>query len=278
MFLVTGATGNVGGQVVAQLRAAGAEVRALTRHPATAALPPDVEPVGGDLTRPDTLARALAGVDAAFLFPAPGCGPGFAETARQAGLQRVVLLSSNDIVDGADRQSNAIATFHADIEAALEDSGLAWTFLRPSGFATNTLQWAPQIRATGVVTAPYPNASLAPIHEADIAAVAVRALTTDGHAGARYRLTGPAALTLAEQLAVIGDALGRKLRFEESTPEAARDRMVRHLPPPIVDALLGIFAAATTRPATVLPTVEEVTGAPARTFARWVDDHLVHFR
>ena len=277
MFLVTGATGNVGGQVVAQLVDGGHAVRALTRHPEAAVLPAGVEPVAGDLTRPDTLTGALAGVSAAFLFPAPGCGPAFAEAARAAGVRRVVLLSSGDVVDGVDRQSNAIARFHADVERALADAGLEWTFVRPGGFATNTLQWAPQIRATGVVTAPYGNASLAPIHEADVAAVAVRALTTDGHAGARYRLTGPDVLTLAEQLAVIGDALGRKLRFEEITPEVARERMVRHLPAPIVDALLGIFAEATTRPATVLPTVEEVTGAPARTFARWVADHRADF-
>jgi len=277
MFLVAGATGNVGRQVVAQLRAAGAEVRALTRYPAAAVVPPGVEAVGGDLTRPETLAGALAGVGAAFLFPVPGCGPAFVEAARKAHTRKVVLLSSNDVVDGVERQGNAIAAFHAEIEQALVDSGLAWTFLRPGGFAANTLQWAPQIRATGVVAAPYADASLAPIHEADIAAVAVRALTTDGHAGARYRLTGPAALTLAEQLAVIGDALGRELRFTEIAPEVARERMVRRLPAPIVDALLGIFAAATTRPATVLPTVEEITGRPARTFSQWVHDHRVDF-
>jgi uncharacterized protein YbjT (DUF2867 family) len=277
MLLVTGATGNVGRQVVAQLLDAGVEVRALNRHPEATALPAGVERVAGDLTRPDTLPAALAGVTAAFLFPVPGCGPAFVEAARAAGVRRIVLLSSSGVVDGVARQPNAVVEFHAGIEHAVEASGLAWTFVRSGGFAANTLQWAPQIRATGAVRAPYAGASLAPIHEADIAAVAVRALTTDGHAGARYRLTGPAALTLAEQLAVIGTTLGRELRFEEIPPEVARERMIQHLPAPIVDALLGIFAEATTRPAPVLPTVGEVTGAPARTFAEWAADHRADF-
>src|SRR2546429_1771986 len=215
MFLVAGATGNVGRQVVAQLRAAGAEVRALTRYPAAGVVPPGVEAVGGDLTRPETLAGALAGVEAAFLFPVPGCGPAFVEAARKAHTRKVVLLSSNDVVDGVERQGNAIAAFHAEIEQALVDSGLAWTFLRPGGFAANTLQWAPQIRATGVVAAPYADASLAPIHEADIAAVPAPPLTTDRPAGAPGPLHRPGAVAPAQP----HPGVGASPRPERRLPE-----------------------------------------------------------
>ena len=113
---------------------------------------------------------------------------------------------------------------------------------------------------------------------AALATAVYRVLTADGHAGARYRVTGPAALTQAEQVAVIGAALGRRLRFVEVPPELARERMLRRLPAPIVDGLLDIFAAATTRPAEVLPTVEEVTGRPARTYAEWAADHRKDFQ
>ncbi len=278
MLLVTGATGNVGRQVVAQLLAAGTPVRALTRRPDGAGLPAGVEVVAGDLTEPDTLPAALSGVKAAFLFPVPGSGPAFAAAARAAGVARIAVLSSAEIVDGAAHQANRVAEFHAEIERAVEGSGVPWTFLRCAAFATNTLQWAGMIRAGDTVSAPYPQASFAPVHEADVAAVVARVLTADGHAGARYRVTGPAALTQAEQVAVIGAALGRRLRFVEVPPELARERMLRRLPAPIVDGLLDIFAAATTRPAEVLPTVEEVTGRPARTYAEWAADHRKDFQ
>jgi uncharacterized protein YbjT (DUF2867 family) len=278
MFLVTGATGHVGRQVVGQLLGSGTPIRALTRRPGTAGLPAGVEVVGGDLHEPAALSAALAGVRAVFLFPVPGCGPAFTAAARAAGVERVVVLSSSSVVDGVARQRDEVAQFHADIERAVEDFGPQWTVLRPGAFATNTLQWAPQIRDRGTVSAPYPNASFAPIHEADIAAVAVRALISGGHAGARYELTGPAALTQAEQVDAIGAALGRELRFEEVPPALARERMLRRLPAPIVDGLLGIFAEAATRPAVVLPTVAEVTGRPPRTFAEWVSDHLAEFQ
>ena len=276
MFLVTGATGNVGRQVVARLLVAGVPVRGLARTPV--GLPAGVEAVAGDLTEPGTLPGALAGVRAAFLFPVPGCGPAFAAAARAAGVGRIVALSSAGIIDGTVAQPDLVTGFHAEIEQAVEASGIPWTFVRCGAFATNTLQWAGQIRSGDTVSAPYPRASFAPVHEADVAAVIARALTGDGHTGARYRVTGPAALTQAEQLAVIGAALGRELRLVEVPPQVARERMVQRLPAPIVDGLLRIFAEATRRPAEVLPTVAEVTGRPPRSFAQWAADHRADFR
>jgi uncharacterized protein YbjT (DUF2867 family) len=123
-----------------------------------------------------------------------------------------------------------INQLHADIERLIERTGLAWTFLRASGFATNALWWAPQIRADGVVRAPYGAAVRSSIHERDIAAVAVRALTGDGHAGAQHLLTGPQALTQVEQVRAIGEAIGRPLRYEEIARETARQQLLAAMP------------------------------------------------
>jgi len=106
----------------------------------------------------------------------------------------------------------------------------------------------------------------------------VKALTSDGHAGARYPLTGPEAVTQAEQVRIIGAAIGRETRYEEVPPEIAREQLARHVPLPIVDALLGFWARAVDRPSPVLPTVAEVTGRPARTFREWAADHAADFR
>jgi len=274
MIVVTGATGNVGGNVVRQLLDAGERVRAVTRSPGAARLPAGVEVVGGDLTEPSTLAGVFDGAERMFLFPVPATVESVAELARASGVRRVVLLSSGAAADQGD---NPIAVMHRTVERALENSGLDWTFVRPGGFATNTLSWAPSVRAEGVVRAPYPDASVNPIHEADIAAVATTALLEDGHVGARYPLTGPASTTQAEQVRAIGAAIGRDVRFEEQTPEQARRAMVGYLPAPIADILLSYWASAVGSPAPVLPTVEQVTGRPARSYAEWAVDHAEDF-
>jgi uncharacterized protein YbjT (DUF2867 family) len=171
-----------------------------------------------------------------------------------------------------------INQLHADIERLIERTGLAWTFLRASGFATNALWWAPQIRADGVVRGPYGAAVRSSIHERDIAAGAVRALTGDGHAGAQHLLTGPQALTQVEQVRAIGEAIGRPLRYEEIAREAARRQLLAALPPSVVDGILDAHARFVAEPERVVPTVEEDTGAPARTFREWAIDHADAFR
>lgn len=278
VILVTGATGNVGRQVVAQLLEKGATVRALTRNPAKAHFPAGVEVVRGDLSEPDSLPPALDGVTSVFLFPVPGSAPAFLAAAKQQAIRHVVMLSSGGVRDDVAQQQDAIARFHAEIEQAIIASGLTWTFVRPGAFATNTLQWVPQIRAGDVVRAPYGAAAMSPIHERDIAAVAVQALTTDGHHGAKYSITGPESLTQVEELNLIGEALGRPLRFEELPPDVAREQMSRYMPAPLADALLKVFASTIGKPAPVSSTVENVTGRPARTFREWAVDHVEDFR
>jgi uncharacterized protein YbjT (DUF2867 family) len=251
----------------------------LTRRPETARLPAGVEVVQGDLTDLASLPAALAGVSAVFLFPAPESGPGFVTAATAAGVSRVVMLSSAAVQDDVEQQPNMIAAYHAEVERAVEGSGLEWTLVRPGGFATNTLQWAPQIRSTEVVYGPFAGATTAPIHEADIAAVAVAALTTDGHAGAKYPITGPESLTQADQVKIIGEVIGRPLRYEEIPPEAAREQMAGRFPASVIDTLLSFYASSVGQPARRTDgVVEQVLGRPPKTFREWVIDHVDDFR
>jgi uncharacterized protein YbjT (DUF2867 family) len=146
-------------------------------------------------------------------------------------------------------------------------------------FAANALLWwAPQIRADDVVRWPYAEAPTAPIHERDMAAVAVRTLCEDGHVGKDYVLTGPQSLSQFEQVGIIGDVIGRSLRFEEISPEEARKEMLTMGPLPAINMLLNAWAAAIGQPAFVTSTVADITGTPARTFRDWVIDHSTKFQ
>jgi uncharacterized protein YbjT (DUF2867 family) len=280
-ILVIGATGRVGREVVSQLLATGTRVRALTRNPNAATLPPEVEVARGDLTIPATLDGCLDGVDAVFLVwtaPVGAVSAAIDRITKQA--RHVVLLSSphrtaHPFFQAS--QPNPVAALHAEIERLIEASGLRRTFLRPGIFASNAkFWWAPQIRNGDVVRWPYAAAPTAPIHERDIAAVGVRALLEAGHDGAEYVLTGPHSLTQLEQLVTIGEVIGRSLHFEEISPEEARREL--NAPASVVDMLLKAWAAAIGRPAFVTSTVEEITGRPARTFRDWVIDHADDFR
>ena len=277
-ILVTGATGNVGRGVVGRLLDSGARVRALTRTPATARLPAAVDVVTGDLARPDTLARAVEGVGAVFLvwpFFAPDSAPAVVDLIGRHA-QRVVYLSSAG--GRGDRPGDDAVSFHGELERLLMRSGLEWTFLRPSGFATNTLMWAPQIRAGDVVRWPYADARRSLVHEADIAAVGARALLDDGHAGAAHVVTGPEALTQAEQVESIGEAIGRPLRFEEISRQEARSRLLETWgSAAFVDGALDAWARFVVEPELVTTTVEDVTGAPARSLSEWAVDHVADF-
>src|SRR5215467_14747051 len=213
MIAVVGGTGRVGRQVAAQLRERDLPVKVVTRGLNLAGAPSGAEVVHAPLADPASLEPHLAGAQALFLvwpFTSPqltaGLAPKVAEvTARHAG--RIVYLSAQAAADQP-------GSFWALVERAIEESGAAWTFLRPTGFAANTLMWADQIRSDDMVRWPFGPAARALIDERDIAAAAVRALTGDGHDGARYLLSGPAVLTQAEHLAAIGQVIGRELRWE----------------------------------------------------------------
>jgi uncharacterized protein YbjT (DUF2867 family) len=274
-ILITGPSGHVGRSVLDQLTAADEPVRALLHQGAPTHLPGRVEAVDGDLARPETLGPALDGVRKVFLYGKPESMDGFVTAATEAGVAHVVALSSASVTRNA--EANPIARKHLAVERALAGSTLATTILRPAAFAANTLQWAPSIRAEGVVRAPYANAYVVPIHEADIAAVAVAALTGGGHEGATYLLTGPEAITQRRQVELISQTLGRPVRFEEQTAAEARAEMIRFMPPETADTVLGYLAATERAPGPVTDTVQQVTGRPARDYLCWVNDHLAEF-
>jgi uncharacterized protein YbjT (DUF2867 family) len=279
--LVTGATGQIGSEVVSQLRGNDCRIRAMSRHPRSANLPPDVEVVSGDLSAPETLDACLNGVDSVFLVwmaPLAAASPAIERIAAHAR-QIVLLTSPHRTPHPFFQQPTGMRAIHAGVERLIEEAGLAWTFLRPGPFAINCRNWwAPQLRKGDVVRWFYADAATAPVHERDIAAVAVRALCNAGHDGREYVLTGPASLTQREQVQVIGDAVGRPLRFEELSRESARQQMLAMTFPPLVaDMLLDAYAAAVGLPATVTSTVLEVTGTPARSFHDWAIDHAGDF-
>jgi uncharacterized protein YbjT (DUF2867 family) len=276
MILVTGATGNVGSEVVRALLDAGEDVRGLVRDGRANGLPPSAEPVVGDLNRAETVAPALASATAVFLLSGYAGMEQILADARAAGVQRAVLLSSAAAPSG-DR-SNAVARYHIESEAAVRASGLAWTFLQPRTFMTNTLQWIDQLRDGDVVRAPFPGVRVATIDPRDVGAVAALALVTDDHDGRTYALTGPESLLPGERVAVLGEVLGRDLRFEGQSDAEAREEMSKAMPPQYVDAFMSFFAEGALDESEVLPTVEEVTGRPPGTFRGWATAHADAFR
>ena len=279
--LVTGATGQIGSEVVSQLRGTACRIRAMSRHPRSTHLPPDVETVVGDLSAPDTLDACLNGIDSVFLVwmaPLAAAAPAIERIAAHA--RHIVLLTSpHRTPHPFFQQPNGMRVIHAGVEQLIEASGLGWTFLRPGPFAINCRNWwAPQLRNGNVVRWFYADAATAPVHERDLAAVAVRALCDEGHDGREHVLTGPASLTQREQVTIIGDAIGRPLRFEELSRESAREEMLAMtFPPPVADMLLDAYAAAVGQPALVTSAVEDITGAPARSFHDWAMDHAADF-
>ncbi|GAA4632986.1 NAD(P)H-binding protein [Actinoallomurus vinaceus] len=276
--VVFGARGNVGRYVADGLLAAGEQVRGTSRTPDVAGLPPRMKVVAADLERPETLPAALEGVDKVFLYTKPDGIEGFVEAAQAAGVRHVVLLSSGSVVAPGAEQ-NPIARQHRTVEEALERSGIAWTFIRPGMFATNTLWWWQRsIREQAVVRTPYPDAQTAPIHEKDMAALAVTALTEPGHRQRAYTMHGVESLTLRRQVEQIGDAIGRSVRFEVISVEEARAEMGKTMPAIGVETFLRLWAACNGTPAQTSTIVEEITGRPARTFAQWARDHADDFR
>jgi len=279
--LVIGGSGTVGRQVVSRLVATGAQVRALARNPGAARLPEQVEVVRGDLTLPETLDACLEGMQTVFLVwtaPAAAVAPALERIAKHA--RRIVFLSAPiKTAHPLFQQPNSLRAMFEQIERLIETSGLEWTFLRPGMFAANALSWwAPQIRVGDVVRWPYLATPTAPIDERDIAAVAVRALCEDGHAGAEYVLTGPQSLSQFEQVSAIGRVIGRSLRIEEISPDEARRELLRLGPLVAVNMLLRAWAAAIGRPAHMTSTVAEITGAPPHTFLDWATDNAAEFQ
>ncbi len=196
-----------------------------------------------------------------------------------AHVRRVVFLSSpHQTPHPFFQQPNPIAVLHADIERLIAATGLESTIIRPGMLASNSLAWwAPAIRAGEAVRWPYGAAETAPVDDRDIAAVAARTLHQDGYAGGDYVLTGPESLTQAAQIGVIGDALGRRIPFEEMTPDEFRNLSQGTAPSSVVDMLLAAWSAAVGQPAYITTAVADILGTAPRTFRQCAADHAAAF-
>src|SRR5437588_3336301 len=284
MIFVTGATGNVGREVVNLLLDGGAKVVAVTRNPATAALPDGAHVVGGDPSHPQTLTSALRGVETVLVSPrALGDATAGAATvellklAAGQGAQRVVVLSAVTVEYGGGYQRFADA-FRA-VEDAARASGLQWTILRSSDYASNSLAWAPQIRSTGVVYGAYGDGATSTIHEQDVAAVSALALMDAAHTGHTYVLTGPQSLTQRDRVRLIGEAIGRDVPWVEVAPEQFRQVMLAQgLPEDVPDRMIGYWSDRVQQPGPSSDTVEQILGRPALTFAQWAAEHATAFQ
>ncbi|MGI5425015.1 NAD(P)H-binding protein [Streptomyces sp. CA-179760] len=277
MILVTGATGNIGRALLGELGLGGSvAVRALARDAGRVSFPEGVEVVEGDLARADSLKGALRGIRSLFLLSGMGAEGEVLAAARQAGVEHVVLVSSITVQTHPHLPA---AGEKLAVERSLKDSGMAWTILRPTQFASNTLWWAQSIRAEGVVRAPYADVGLPAVHPADIAAVARVALTEPGHRGRTYALTGPVRVTVRQQVAAVAAALGRAVTLVEISPEEAHRQMASFLGDETAHAVLDLLGGdVNDELLTVRDTVAQVTGSPARSFRQWAAENGDAFR
>ncbi|WP_067678057.1 NAD(P)H-binding protein [Nocardia miyunensis] len=281
MIVVTGATGNVGEALVQGLAARGEKVVALSRGVKESRHREGVEYRRADLSDSDELAAAAAGGDALFLLLSGEqgvFGPPPSEVLRaieRAGVRKVVLLGSQS---AETRPGNAAAPRITAFEAALRDSGLTWTILRPSGFFSNTFAWAESVRAQRAVHWPFGDIALPQIDPSDIAEAAAAALCSDEHAGHAYTLTGPEPISPREQVRDLGRALGEPITFHELTRAQAFSAISEYMPAPVAEVTLSILGTPTPAEQQVSPDVEKVLGRPATPFASWAARHADAFR
>ncbi|QES51880.1 capsule biosynthesis protein CapD [Streptomyces venezuelae] len=277
MILVTGATGNIGSALLKELHARGVgPLRGLTRDVARAVFPAGVEAVEGDFAEPVSLEPALQGVRSLFLVSRLGSDADILEAARQAGVEHVVLVSSITVQT---HPHLGPADENRAVEELLKASGMAWTILRPTQFASNALMWAASIRGHETVHAPYAETALPTIHPADIAAVARVALTEPGHHGRTYALTGPEPVTARQQVEAIAAALGREVPFAEISRRQAYAQMATIFGAEAAEAVLDVTGGdVNDELLKVRDTVAQITGTPARPFRQWASENAHAFR
>jgi uncharacterized protein YbjT (DUF2867 family) len=277
MFLVTGATGNVGGELVRTLAEANEPVRALVRERARSTFGEGVETATGDLNEAESLRPALAGVSRVFLLPGYADMAAILSEIETAGVEHVALLSGSSAASGDTR--NAISAYMIRSETAVRESAITWTILRPAAFMSNALRWASQLQAGDVIREPFASASAAVIDPADIAAVAAAVLRSPAaHVGQTYCLSGPESLLPAERLQILGQVLGRDLHLQAQTESEAREQMSREMPGAYVDAFFDFYVGGSLDESQVYPAVEQILGRPARAFEQWARSNKREFR
>ena len=282
LILVTGATGTVGAEVVKQLAEAGQRVRALVRDPAKAKFGSAVEIVAADLSKPETLGPAFAGVDKAFVasngLDIATLEANAFDAAKRAGVKHVVKLSGRHL-DADFMQGTPLARNQSASEERLRTLGVAWTILRPGFFSSNFLQWVDSTRS--VVALPVGEGRDTPTDPRDIAAVAVLALTKSGHEGKIYEITGPEYLSYGEMVRRISVAIGASITLMDAPKEPVRDAMVAAgVPITQADGLMRYFNDGV-RAGKIYPptsTIYELLGRPPRSFDDWLADNAGRLR
>jgi uncharacterized protein YbjT (DUF2867 family) len=272
MFVVMGATGNVGRPLVRALVDTGAEVRAVSRNA-------PVEHHRADLTDPESLRPVVAGAEAFFLLVS-GAGahldaPAIVDVVKAGGVRRIVLLSSQ--AAGTRPGSPSHAPLLA-LENTVRESGMEWVVLRPGGFASNSFAWAEPVRSARTVAAPFGDVGLPVVDPDDIAGVAAAVLRHPRHSGQVLELTGPELTTPRQRAAAIGAALGEPVRFVEQSAAEARRQLLTFMPEPVADGTLAILGQPTPREQAISGDVERVLGRPARPFADWAGRNIGAFR
>jgi len=285
MILVTGATGLNGSEIVRRLSAKGIASRALVRSVARAqalASLPNVELVEGDMSRPDSLTPALRGVERAMLISSSDPAmlevqSTFIDEAQKARVKHVVKLSG--IIPELDSPFR-FARMHAEIEKHLEASGLSYTHLRAGEFMPAYFRQVPSIVAHGILALPMADARIASVDIGDIAEVAIAVLTTSGHEGKIYPLTGPEALTMTEVAAKLSSATGNSIRYIDVPPDEARKaRLTAGLSPYLAEGLDELFAERRKgKESKVWPTIKEIFGWQPTSFDTFASRNAAIFR
>jgi uncharacterized protein YbjT (DUF2867 family) len=283
MILVTGAAGTTGSEVVRQLSARGTRVRALVRNPDKAKnfSGPGVETVVADLEKPATLDAALKGVDKVYLVSSPDPRVGLLhgnliESAKRAGVKQIVRLSA---FGAAPHNPVQFIKWHGEVDERLSRSGLSFAILRASFFMQNLLGSRAAIQSEGAIYMPMKEAKISPIDARDIASVATAVLTSEGHSGRIYELTGPAAITFAQIAAAIGSAIGRPVKYVDVPPDTAREGAIAAgWPAWMADGFVELMSSyATGGAADLTGTVEKLTGKKPRTIEAFAKDYATVF-
>jgi uncharacterized protein YbjT (DUF2867 family) len=278
-ILVTGGRGKVARAVAEGLLAAGLDVRVASREPAAAPAATGLAPVLLDFADPSSLSAALQDGPQVFLYANPLTAQAFVDAAEAAGVKQVVLMSS---AAAQGDSASAEADPHGAAERIIAAGSFATTFLRPGAFMSNAHYWSYSIKATGQVRLPYLDAEEAPIHERDIADVAIQVLL-DGpgseHDGQGYELTGPESMTRRRQIELVGEITGIQVEPVDLTPEQGREELGRAIRSEAqLDSLLSYWASRVGIPHPVEPGVERITGHPGRPFTSWLQENLATFR
>jgi uncharacterized protein YbjT (DUF2867 family) len=283
MILITGATGLIGGEILRNLSQAGVPARALTRDMKKVREIPGVTWVSADLGKPETLPAAFEGATKLFLLThyledMVELQSNAIAAARAAGVNHVVKVSA---FAASDHSKAPIGRWHYQVEKELEESGLAWTHLRPHHFMQNLLAQAEYVIKESVIYSPSGDGKIPYVDGRDVAPVAVATLTTPGHFGKKYVLTGSEAISYRQAAEIIGTEIGKPVRFVDESPKDARARRVREgVPPAVIESVLaiGAYQREGGKTVTITTTIADLTGRPPRTVAEFVHEHASTFR